>query len=140
MGAEDEDEDEDSKTEEESDDDPDSDAPGEDPNSLPAGLTGGGEPSDDEPDSDAPPEGATIVACQSPVMPTYYPVYIPPMVAPPQPFGYVYQPMTDDAWRALQIDRSDFDFYKDDLTEQTQEMLNHLEIPLYGPSIKPVDG
>ena len=66
-------------------------------------------------------------------MPMYYPVYLPPMVAPPQPFVYVYQPMTDEAWAALRLERSEFDFYKDELTEQTETMLKELEIPLYGP-------
>lgn len=106
---------------------------------MPAGLTGGGDPSDDEPDPDAPPEGATIANCAIPPMVTYYPVYIPPMCAPPQPFGYCYQPMEQDAYTALKLSSSDFDFYRDDLDEQTEDMMKSLEIPMYGPMIAPFD-
>ena len=72
-------------------------------------------------------------------MVAYYPVYLPPMCAPPQPFGYVYQELTDDAYRTLMIDPGLFRFYKDDLTEETEKMMESMMIPMYGPKIKPCE-
>jgi hypothetical protein len=72
-------------------------------------------------------------------MMTYYPVYLPPMVAPPQAFCYVYQEMGDDAYKTLQIDASEFRFYKDDLTEETEKMMESMMIPMYGPKIQPIE-
>lgn len=46
--------------------------------------------------------------------------------------------MSEDAWRTLQIDKDEFDFYKEELPEETEDLLKELEIPMYGPKIEPV--
>ena len=109
-----------------------------DPNINTGGLQGGGEPSTESDDEkpDLPPENENF---GGPPMAVYYPVYLPPMCAPPQPFGYVYQDIPEDGYRTMQISPDEFRFYKDDLTEETEKMMESMCIPMYGPKIKPVE-
>ena len=67
------------------------------------------------------------------------PPFIPPMVAPPQPFQYFHQELPDEAYRTLGLNPDSFAFLKREINEELEEMLEHMEIPIYGPMTRTRD-